>query len=216
MPANHRSHSVSGALIGLTGGIGSGKSTVAARFAILGAAIVDSDAIAHRLTAAGGLALPAIRAAFGDRFIAEDGSLDRAAMRRLVFADPQARQRLQALLHPLIREQAAKDCQSALNFGAPYVLLAIPLLAETGGKSTYGLDRVLLVDCSTETQIARTMARSQLTRPEVEAIIAAQASRQARWAIADDVIDNDGDLAGLTLAVAALHQRYLALSQPQR
>jgi len=202
---------MSATIVGLTGGIGSGKSTVAALFAERGAAVVDTDAIAHHLTSAGGGALPAIAQTFGARFITAGGALDRPALRQLVFADARERARLEALLHPLIAAEAQRECQAALAGGAPYVLLVVPLLVETGGRQRYGMQRVLLVDCAVETQIARTMARSGLTRAEVEAIIAAQACRAARQAIADDIIDNDGALVGLTLAVDRLHRTYREL-----
>ncbi|MDR2165932.1 MAG: dephospho-CoA kinase [Zoogloeaceae bacterium] len=193
--------------VGLTGGIGSGKSTVAEAFAQLGAGLVDTDLLAHRLTARHGAALPALTAAFGADILAADGSLDRVAMRRRVFADPAARTRLENILHPMIR-QLAREEGIALEARAPYVLLAIPLLVETNGRKTHGLDRVLVVDCPEILQIERVMARNGLSRAEAQAIIAAQATRAARLVEADDVIDNSGDLSALAPVVARLHRQY--------
>lgn len=197
-------------IVGLTGGIGSGKSAVADRFAALGAAVVDTDVIARELTAAGGTGIAPIRAAFGDGVIAVDGALDRAAMRRVAFNDPAARQRLEAILHPLIRAESETRCRSA-TADFPYIVLVVPLLVESG---TYRdrVDRVCVVDCPEEIQIARVMQRSGLNRGEVGAIMGAQASRRARLAAADDVIDNSGGLDGLGAQVAALHEKYAKLA----
>lgn len=192
-------------VVGLTGGIGSGKSAVAALFAELGADIVDTDAIAHQLTGRGGAAIEPIRAAFGGSVITPEGALDRAAMRRLVFSDPAAKQRLEAILHPMIRVEADLRCVSAQG---AYVILVVPLLVETGSYRGR-VDRILVVDCAEATQVARTMARSGLTEAEVRAIMAVQAGREARLAAADDVIDNDGGLEALRAQVEALHRRYL-------
>lgn len=198
-----------GRVIGLTGGIGSGKSAAAEMFGELGAAVVDVDVIAHELTTPDGLAIETIRAAFGDGLIAADGSLDRPAMRRLVFGDTTAKSRLEAILHPLIGAESRHRCETALASGAPYVMLVVPLLVESGAyRSRVG--RVVVVDCAEETQIARVMSRSGLTRAEVERIMAAQASRAARRAVADDIIDNDAGLAELRAQVADLHRKYLA------
>ena len=194
--------------IGLTGGIGSGKSTVADAFVRLGAALVDTDVIAHRLTAPGGAAIAGIRERFGAAMIAADGSLDRAAMRAHVFAHPDARRALEAILHPLIRTQSEREAAAAAAAGAPYVMLAIPLLVEAGNWHQR-VDRVLVVDCPVELQIERVMSRSALDRGAVEAIIAVQASRQQRLDAADDVIDNSGDLAQLAPQVAKLHDEYM-------
>lgn len=196
--------------VGLTGGVGSGKSTVADAFVRLGGALVDTDALAHRLTAPQGAALPTLMAAFGADILAADGGLDRAAMRHKVFADPAVRRRLEKILHPMIRKAAEAEMDALLSdAGVPYVLVAIPLLVETGGRSAYGLDRVLVVDCPEEAQAARVMARSGLNAAEVQAIIAAQASRAERLAEADDVIDNRGTRAEINSQVAQLHARYL-------
>lgn len=199
---------MSGLVVGLTGGIGSGKSAAADAFAALGAAIVDTDDISRALTGVGGAALPAVRAAFGDTALAADGSLDRQAMRALVFVDAAARQRLEAILHPRIRVEAERRCASALAGGAPYVVLVVPLLVESGGYRA-GMARVAVVDCDEEMQIARVMARNGLSRAEVERIMGAQASRAERRAAADDIIDNGGDRAHLRRQVEALHRRYL-------
>jgi dephospho-CoA kinase len=176
--------------VGLTGGIGSGKSFVAERFAARGVPIVDTDAIAHRITAPHGLAMPAIASAFGASFVAPDGSLDRPLMRALVFGDETARRRLEAITHPLIRAETEREWQQAHG---PYVIIVVPLLVESGTWKTR-VNRVLVVDCSIETQIARVMQRNGFTREQVLAIIARQATREARMAAADDVIVNDDDL----------------------
>lgn len=195
--------------IGLTGGIGSGKSTVAALFGERGAAIADSDAISHRLTGAGGAAIPALRAEFGEGCITPDDALDRAYMRRLVFADPATKKRLEAILHPMIRAQMLAQ---AGNIGqAPYALLVVPLLFETQGYRNI-VKRALVVDCAPEDQIARTMRRSGLSEGEVRAIMAQQIGREERLKLADDIIRNDADMAGLRQQVERLHQRYLTFS----
>lgn len=193
--------------VGLTGGIGSGKSTVADCFAARGVPIVDTDVLARELTASEGPALEAIRAAFGDSVMPADGNLDRAALRRRVFADVDARRQLEAILHPLIRHRVERARE---RLTAPYVLIVIPLLVETAGYRDM-LDRILVVDCSEDLQIARVMARSGLDRDEVEAILAAQACRADRLAVADDVIDNSGAPEDLDAQVASLHQRYQRL-----
>jgi dephospho-CoA kinase len=199
-------------IVGLTGGIGSGKSAAADCFAALGAAVVDTDAIAHALTAPGGAAIAPLRAAFGPAVITPAGALDRAAMRGIVFAAPAERARLEAILHPLIRAEA--DAQMRRLAGADfssYVVLVVPLLAETGGYRER-VDRVLVIDCPEAAQLERVTARRGLARDEVAAIMAVQASRQARLAIADDVIANDAGLDELRAAVAALHARYLEMA----
>jgi dephospho-CoA kinase len=196
-------------VVGLTGGIGSGKSAAADAFAALGAAIVDTDAIARALTGPGGAALPALREAFGPAVATAAGALDRAAMRRRAFADPAARARLEAILHPLIRAEAEAQVRRAASADFPYVVLVVPLLAEGGGYRER-VDRVAVVDCPEETQINRVIARSGLARAEVEAIMAVQARRAARLAIADDVIANDAGLAELSARVAELSARYRA------
>ena len=195
-------------VVGLTGGIGSGKSAAAASFAAQGIAVVDTDAIAHELTTAGGAAMPALLAEFGPEVAAPDGALDRARMRRLVFAEPAARGRLEAILHPLIRELSAARCRDAVS---PYVILAVPLLVESG---TYcdRCHRIVVVDCPESLQISRVMARNGLSEAEIRAIMAAQASRDQRLGVADEVLNNDGDLHHLESQVADLHRKYLRLS----
>lgn len=194
--------------VGLTGGIGSGKSLVADLLAAQGAAIVDTDAIAHALTRAGGAAIESIRAAFGDRFIDRDGALDRAPMRRHVFAQPAERTRLESILHPLIRAEAEAQAHAAAA-SAPYVVYAVPLLVESGSWASR-VDRVLVVDCPVETQVERVVASRGLPRAQVEAIVAQQASRQARLDAADDIIENAGDAAEVPPRVARLHALYAA------
>lgn len=195
-------------VVGLTGGIGSGKSTVAELFVAAGAALVDTDAIAHELTAPGGAALPELVAVFGPEITDKRGALDRAAMRRLVFAEPAAKAKLEGILHPLIRRLAAERCRLAAT---PYVVLAVPLLVESGNYRQR-CDRVLAVDCPESRQIERVMARNGMAENEVKAIMAAQATRQQRLAAADDVVFNDGGLEALSPQVAELHQKYLRLS----
>ena len=177
--------------IGLTGGIGSGKSTVARCWVDLGAALVDTDAIARALTAPGGAALPAIAAAFGTQLIAPDGALDRNAMRARVFTDPAAKQQLEALLHPMIRAEC--EAQAGAAATSPFIVFDVPLLVESGGWRER-VERVLVVDCEVETQIRRVMQRSGWLRETVESVIAAQATREARRAQADAVIYNDGEM----------------------
>ena len=192
-------------VVGLTGGIGSGKSTVADLLAQRGASLVDTDAIAHALTAPGGAAMPALQAAFGNSILRSDGGLDRVAMRRLVFADASAKARLEAILHPMIRAESDRQCAAAQS---PYVVLAVPLLVESG-IYRQRCDRILVVDCDEATQVARVIARSGMTEPEVRAIIAAQAAREIRLAAADDVVDNSGAPETLPPMVEKLHQAYL-------
>ena len=199
-------------IVGLTGGIGSGKSTVADGFARMGAAVVDTDAIAHALTRPGGAAMPLIRAAFGETVIAPDGRLDRAAMRRLAFADADVRARLEGILHPLIRVESERRCRDALAGCAPYVVLVVPLLAESGSEWRQRVDRVAVVDCDDETRVARVMARSGFSLDEVVGIMAAQAGRGERLACADDVIDNGGDLASLHGQISARHRQYCVMA----
>ena len=195
-------------IVGLTGGIGSGKSAAANLFEEFGAAVVDTDAIAHELTAPGGKAIGLIRDAFGDEVIDARGALDRAAMRRKVFADAQAKIRLEAILHPMIRNEA--DRRSAAST-APYVVLVVPLLVESGGYRNR-VRRIAVVDCPEEVQVARVMSRSGLSAEEARAIMAAQVRREVRLALADDVIDNGGEMAALRPQVEALHRRYLEMA----
>lgn len=201
-----------GFVVGLTGGIGSGKTAAANMFGALGAAVVDTDAIAHALTGPGGEAMEVLRRSFGAAVIAADGSLDRAAMRRLAFSDAGAKASLEAIMHPLIGAESRRRCAEALAAGAPYVVLVVPLLVES---KTYRkrASRVLVVDCAEETQVARVMARSGLARDEVLRIMAAQAARAERLAAADDVIENDVDMGALRQQVERLHGRYLEMAR---
>ena len=182
-------------LLGLTGGIGSGKSTVAQMLAVQGAAIIDADAISRATTAAGGAALPAIAQQFGAHLIAPDGALDRTAMRALVFDDADARQRLEAIIHPLVAQETDRQARLALDAGGRLLVFDVPLLAESGARWRAKVDRVLVIDCDSATQIDRVMARNALPRDQVEQIVAAQASRAQRLAAADLVIFNG---AGVT------------------
>lgn len=195
-------------VIGLTGGIGSGKSTVADLFVAEGAALVDTDAIAHELTAAGGAAMPALLAAFGPAVVDAAGGLDRLAMRQRIFADAAARRQLEGILHPLIRQISAERCAQA---AAPYVILDVPLLVESDSYRAR-CQRIVVVDCPEKMQVARVMARNTITEADVRAIMAAQASRAQRLAVADDVIDNDDGRDKLYAQVANLHCKYLRLS----
>jgi dephospho-CoA kinase len=196
--------------VGLTGGIGSGKSTVAELFAAQGAAVVDTDLIAHRLTASHGAAIPHIRTIFGDGYLTAEGAMDRQKMRAAVFADPAAKARLEAILHPLIRSETERAAAAARG---PYLLFVVPLLVESGVWKQR-VSRVLVVDCPEEVQIRRVMQRNGFSEEQVRAIMATQAPRALRLAAADDVIRNDGDDASaLQAEVAALHRRYLSLAQ---
>jgi dephospho-CoA kinase len=196
--------------VGLRGGIGSGKSFVADRFAARGVPIIDTDAIAHRITAPHGLAMPAIASEFGALFVAPDGSLDRARMRALVFSDENARRRLEAITHPLIRAETERERREARG---PYAMIVVPLLVESGSWKTR-VNRVLVVDCSVETQIGRVMRRNAFTREQVLAIIARQATREARLAAADDVIVNhdQSTVEALDARVEELHRLYISES----
>ena len=196
-------------VVGLTGGIGSGKSAAAAEFGRLGAAVVDTDAIAHELTEAGGTAIPEIRRVFGPAAIDASGAMDRGKMRARVFADPGAKKALEALLHPLIREQSQQRIAAAR---APYVIHVVPLLVESPGYRSR-VDRVLVIDAPEALQVERVRGRSGLSEAEVRAIVAAQATRAQRLAAADDVIENRGTIEALREQVAALHRKYLEYSQ---
>ncbi|MGD9871547.1 MAG: dephospho-CoA kinase [Thauera sp.] len=199
-------------IVGLTGGIGSGKSAATDHFAALGASVVDTDLIAHALTAAGGAAIEAIRQSFGDGVIAPDGSLDRAAMRALAFEQPEARRRLESILHPMIRDESARRSLAATG---PYVVLAVPLLIESNSYRER-CDRICVVDCPEALQHERVRRRSGLADAQIRAIMAAQASRAERLAAADDVIDNAGTLAELQAQVEGLHANYLAAAARRR
>jgi len=196
-------------VIGLTGGIGSGKSAVADQFASLGAAIVDTDVIAHGLTRPGGAAIPKVRELFGDSAISADGAMDRRRVRELVFSDSSAKKRLEGLLHPMIRTESQRQIAAAK---APYVVHVVPLLVESPDYKSR-VQRVLVVDCEESVQVERVQRRNGLSADEVRRIIAAQAPRSTRLAAADDVIDNSGPLAAIEPQVRALHERYILLSR---
>lgn len=193
--------------IGLTGGIASGKSTVADMFAELGATIIDTDVIAREVVAPGRPALDEIAATFGDSFIDDDGSLDRGALRKLVFADDQARQRLEAIVHPRIQDETYRLTDQAKG---QYQIIVIPLLVNSSLMDS--VDRVLAVDCDEETQIRRLTARDAESEDQARRMLAAQSSREERLAIADDVIRNDGSLASTRDQVTALHEIYRSLT----
>jgi dephospho-CoA kinase len=195
--------------IGLTGGIGSGKTTVADMFAARGAAVIDTDQIAHRLTAPGGAAIAEIRAQFGDAFLTDDGAMDRAKVREYVFAEPAAKTRLESILHPLIRIETERAAAQAQGI---YLIFVVPLLVESGSWKQRA-SRVLVVDCPEELQVKRVMNRSGLTESQVRAIMAAQVSRQARLAVADDIVTNDGNHVALELQVERLHALYASLAK---
>lgn len=198
--------------VGLTGGIGCGKSVVAEAFAALGVPVIDTDVIAHQLTASDGIALPAIRASFGDAVFLPDGELDRSAVRRRIFAEAGERHQLEAILHPLILQTVQQHLQTLP--AAPYVLIVVPLLLETASYRDM-IDSVLVVDCLEAQQIERVMGRSKLDVSEIRAIIAAQADRVTRLAGADDVLSNTDDRAFLQQQIAPLHQKYLELARKQ-
>lgn len=193
--------------VGLTGGIASGKSTVADMFAELGATIIDTDIIAREVVMPGQPALDEIREVFGPKVIAADGTLDRRAMRRLVFADEPLRERLEEILHPRIRDETFRQATAA---GGAYQIIVVPLLAESPLRDY--VDRILVVDCARETQVRRLLERDAESEDQARRILAAQASREERLAIADDVIRNDEGLEAARAQVAALHEIYLALT----
>lgn len=194
-------------LVGLTGGIGSGKSTVADIFSELGAGVVDTDQISRDLTSPGGAAIEAIARRFGMRFLTSAGGLNRELMRSLVFTDPSAKSDLESILHPLIGVESTRLVSAS---EAAYVLLVVPLLFETGGDSKR-FQRVLVVDCEEQTQVDRVVRRG-LQSDQVRAIMATQASRAQRMAGADDVIRNDADIPGLRAQIVPLHHKYLELA----
>jgi dephospho-CoA kinase len=197
--------------IGLTGGIASGKSTASERFAQLGAAVVDTDVIAHQLTQPGGAAMAAIQVAFGAALINDDGSMNRAAMRELVFANPAERTRLEAILHPMIHAQTR--ALGATRSGA-YVVFVVPLLIESP-RWRQQVDRIVVVDCEPQQQLTRLMQRSGMSREQAQQIMAAQASREQRLALADAVLSNQGDKAQLLETIDQLHRSYCELSRAQ-
>ncbi len=192
--------------IGLTGGMGSGKSTAGEFFKGLGAHVIDTDAISRELTGEHGLSIPAIRAAFGAEYVDRKGALDRARMRRLITSDTLAKASLERILHPMILD----ICKKRMQTNAPYLVLMAPLLLEA--PDFLGLvDRVLLIDCTEQNQIARVIQRNSLSETEIRALIALQLSRQERKIRADDIIQNDGTREDLQQRVATFHQHYLDL-----
>jgi dephospho-CoA kinase len=196
--------------VAVTGGVASGKSEVCRRFGQLGIAVADADVFARSLVEPGEPALEAVVARFGKVVLSPTGSLDRAALRRIVFDDEVARRDLESILHPRIRDALREACAAAPS---PYAIAAIPLLAEGGGRSKYPwLDRILVVDAPPAMQVQRLVARDGGTREQAERILAAQATREQRLAIADDVIENDGSTDALTHRVAELHASYLRLA----
>ena len=194
--------------IGLTGGIASGKTTVANLFADLGVPVVDTDLLAREVVAPGSPLLRQITDHFSMQVLSGDGTLDRQQLRKRIFDDVEQRKWLEALLHPAIRELTDVRCAAATG---PYVIVAIPLLVETAGEARF--DRVLVVDCDPDLQLARLMARDGARREDALRMLAAQAPRAARLAVADDVIHNDGDLATLRDQVARLHGKYVAAAK---
>ncbi|WP_353236694.1 dephospho-CoA kinase [Limnohabitans sp.] len=191
--------------IGLTGGIGCGKSTVADMFAARGAAVIDADAISRSLTAPGGRAMAAIAQTFGPQVVDAQGAMDRPAMRSMVFQNPQAKQQLEAIIHPLVGQITAEQTQAALQKGLRVLVFDVPLLVESGERWRKQVDRVIVVDCNTETQRQRVMVRSGLAAEEIDRIMALQASRSQRLACADTVIFNQGlSLTELQTEVAQL------------
>lgn len=201
---------MSGFVIGVTGGVASGKSEVTRRFEALGITVADADLAARETVASGSGGLAEVVAAFGTGVLAPDGSLDRAAMRRHVFGDDAARRRLEAIVHPRVRTRLREQCEAA---SGPYAIAAIPLLAEGGGRDAYPwLSRILVVDVPVSVQRARVMARDRVDAELAQRMIAAQASREQRLALADDVIVNEGPVEVLDAHVAALDRRYRALA----
>ena len=199
-------------LIGLTGGIGSGKTTVSNQLGKLGAGIIDTDVIAHQITAPNGPAIESIRQHFGPDYIDANGALDRVKMRTLVFANPEAKKALEAITHPLIRQETIKQALQKTKDGAPYLVFVVPLLLESGTWIDL-IDRLVAVDCPVETQISRVMQRNNLPRAEVEKILQSQASREDRLAHADFVIENQGSLDQLIEEVNQLNQKILQIQK---
>jgi dephospho-CoA kinase len=198
-----------GFVVGLTGGIGSGKSAAAEEFGRLGATVVDADAIAHELTRAGGAAIGQVRSLFGDEYIDAEGAMNRAKVRALVFRDPAARKTLEELLHPMIRSESERRIAAA---SGPYVIHVVPLLVESPAYRQR-VARVLVVDCPESIQVERVRRRSSISEVEARRVIEAQSKREDRLAAADDVIDNSGSIAALHKQVRELHARYLAQSR---
>ena len=197
--------------VGLTGGIGCGKSSAAKIFASLGAAVIDTDEIAHQLTSLGQPALKTIAASFGNEYLQSDGNLDRKQIRQLIFSDKTAKTKLENILHPLIKQQVINELNKCT---APYVLVVVPLLLETENYNDL-IQRVLVIDCTEDQQVTRTMARSHLSLQEVQAIMATQVLRNKRLALADDVITNTSNLESLRTQILQLHETYLHAKQTE-
>ena len=198
-------------IIALTGGLGSGKSEAAKQFAKLGVPVVDTDVIAHALTAVGSPVLTQISQLFGPQFLTKEGALDRAKLRAHVFTNPQERSKLEALLHPLIRANALKQlAENEHQLHPDYQVLVIPLLFENNQYQT-SIHKTLVIDCDEQLQISRAMARSQLSQAEAQAILDAQVTRATRLKLADEVIENNGTLAELTESVEKMHQKLLKI-----
>lgn len=198
-------------VVGLTGGIGSGKSTVSKFFADLGITIIDTDVISRELTEVNGAAISKIRETFGDNSINSVGEVDRAKMRELIFSDKEARITLEKILHPLILNEVRVQVEQVND---NYLIVVVPLLFETDDYRNI-IDRTLVVDCDERQQLSRTMKRSHLSEEKVKAIIGTQTTRQQRLQKADDIILNNGDIDSLKKQVLSLHQKYLSLSKDQ-
>ncbi|CAM3737571.1 dephospho-CoA kinase [Polynucleobacter antarcticus] len=197
-------------LVGLTGGIGSGKTVISDLLDKLGVGIIDSDLISRELTSVGGEAIIPIKQTFGTEFIDAQGALDRSRMRDLVFKDPQSRQKLEKITHPLIQQKTARQAFELAQSGVPYLVFVVPLLVESEAWLNL-IDYLVVVDCPEEIQIARVMQRNNMTRPEVERILMAQVNREDRLAKANFVIENQASLEGLKLEVQSLHQKILQI-----
>lgn len=194
--------------IGLTGGLGSGKTAVTKEFSRLGVPIIDTDEISRELTAANGPALPFLKEAFGDSVLNANGTLNRELLRSRIIEDDMERGRLESILHPMIQREVTRRITDTC---APYVLVVIPLLVEVGNYDKL-LDRVLVVDCDSETQVRRALARGGWPESEIRAMIAKQATRQARLARADDIIHNDGGWNEMVVQVASLNEKYIRMA----
>ena len=201
-------------LLGLTGGIGSGKTIVSDLLGLLGAGVIDTDRISHQITAPGGIAIPFIREQFGAEFLDPSGALDRGKMRALVFEKPEARRSLEHITHPLIRQKTIRQALELSHAGKPYLVFVIPLLVESGNWQGL-LDHIAVVDCPEETQIKRVMERNKLTLKEVKKILEAQASRDERLSQANTILHNEGGLTEFNLQIQDLHQKMMGFKTDQ-